>query len=270
MRTAAQRTVRKLANSAYLGSRSYLRTRKLAKLTLSPTAASLALLPEPDHVLVGVQSRLIILRIPKAANSFLSRWLDLLELEKAGLPARDLTDFELWNGGGHRMSPTALLDLPGGYLEALNQPPFRTLCVVRDPLERLVSCYLDKSRSPRTSAIRRKLPARSWGSIERFLTTIMHPRFTYSDPHWAPQSWLVGEGSVRLDDVIPIEDLNRCLLEVGQHLGARVMPVRDPDYKVTNAKKTSEEVVDKSLRFRVYDAFEADLSLHRNARLALQ
>ena len=91
-----------------------------------------------------------------------------------------------------------------GFINCLNSPEYFKFSFVRNPLTRVLSAYLDKiARHPDMTADRKqKLGLHVNEGIPtfgEFIEMIYGHEFRDMNPHWAPQSFLLGIENVRYD-----------------------------------------------------------------------
>lgn len=154
----------------------------------------------------------------------------------------------------------------GGGIECLREADWTSIAVIRDPTERILSAFLDKRRSPANDKIRRRLPRRAWSNFGNFVDVLSTGDFLYADPHWAPQSWQLGDTAEAVDHLIPLPNLDRCLSAIAQELGINPIFVsKDPPWKVTNARLQKHEYLAWRTRGLLSELYSHDANLFRAA-----
>lgn len=255
---------RVLADALYKTSRSYVRARKNAHVEFSRLASAAASIPYPDNVVVGVKSAFIGLLIPKSANTYLAKWLHAMELEAASLLPYQLSHDDLWQRS-HLASTQQLMDLPGGLLAAIESPPYTVVVVIRDPVERLLSCYLDKRRNHALSGIRRELPKSSWSNFEKWVVAVTRGDRLFANEHWAPQAWQIGSLLGYIDELVPLPHVTARLSHLGRERGWSSEPELDPKIHLTGAKDAVSRYVSPAARQLILDHYADDVRLFAEA-----
>lgn len=192
--------------------------------TWTPEIQRLASLPHMQIGQIALASRLVYLAVPKAANSFMRRWINSLEASKS-------MGLDVVIPAGETYAPEwqfcqTVGQISPGLKRHVQKPTFRFFTVVRDPYHRVASAYLDKRRLPDSDPVKAKLPAKAWTSLDAFVQELNKGNRLVSDGHWAPQSWLVGDAITDLDAVLRVENLEAELEQFNaEHGGScQVMP----------------------------------------------
>lgn len=253
-----------LGGAVYNVCRDYVRKRKVSQVRMSVLTTSAPKVPYPDNVVVGVNCGYVGLLIPKSANTYFAKWLHAMELEAAGLRPKPIFHDHVWS-----RSPLAathqLLDLPGGLLAALESPPYSVIAVVRDPVERLLSCYLDKRRNSPGNRSQRQLPKSSWENFDTWVEALSIKDRIYRNQHWAPQNWQIGDLMPHVEYIIPVPDISAQLSGIGRKRGLYSRPEPDPISHRTGAADVLAECVSEKAREMILEIYAADVGLYAQA-----
>ena len=225
----------------------------------------------PDGLIdVVPDRRLIYVGVPKAASSTIKKTLSRL----ADGRAEELQAV-------HRRKDSGLLS-PSKvgverFYELATAPDTLRFSFVRNPYERLVSCWADKFQGvplvggdpfinvylAYRQATDRNLPRGRDAVLPFpvFVEMAIATRLMRIDPHWSLQDDLIDMPGISLDLIGKVENFDEDFARVLEHAGERV-----PDGRGTmNVSQRSQcrDYFDEALAKRVYRAFEKDFDRFR-------
>lgn len=236
--------------------RPYYRTRP--RLWLQP----LGILDQRSLVSLG--HRYLYLRVPKAANTTVTRAL----LERCPEPGLVASDLERDDLGGAKRRVAHLGDLDRAEARALTE--FFIFTVVRDPYARTLSAYLDKFKpgDKHLDRFGEHVAAHDDGTVSfRGFCRYLAAGGEKENAHWMRQTRITGLAD-RLDAVGRVETLEadlRAILEaVGGAAGGSLVRAGPP---ATGATARMAEHYDAECRAIVESVYEADFAAFGYRRL---
>jgi len=186
-------------------------------------------LPHGQIAQIALKSRLCLLAIPKNANTVMRIWTNQLERSQWDLASvRGAAPISNAYAPSSQWCHT-VAQIPAGMRQSLSSEDFCTVMVIRNPFDRFVSCFRDKSASPQ-STVTRKLPPRAWSSPEAFARHLDKKENLFRDGHWAPQSWQVWPLLGDINVLIRAETLSTDLSQFLPDACSRVPPPERHDH----------------------------------------
>ena len=177
--------------------------------------------------LISLQRKYVFFPISKSANSSIKALLFRSELAGTHLQAPQRVHEAV-------SSPLVLPYQLGEecLAEVLENGGFKKFTVVRNPYDRVLSCYLDRLQKEHTRPYKKiaKVLGTSSISLGDFLEVVAEQRYEEMDIHYRPQSVEVAAGHVRFDVVGKFEHLEHDVKRIvelaypelaGQKLGFR-------------------------------------------------
>lgn len=213
----------------------------------------------PDHVLVIPAWKVAYFRVPKAANSAIKRVIaQELGLEVDGRIGS--TKDEFWR---RQKNDTARLIAPREFASNEEYRDYYSFSVVRDPLQRLLSCYRNKIvRNSRLDGSFRRRGFSKQMSLESFVQWACLLPDLITDIHLLSQSqMLCYRGAVLPRTVLQIENLEDgwplVSREIEHHCGVTLV-----DLPIVNAtKRQTNLLLDASLQELVRRRYAKDYTL---------
>lgn len=144
---------------------------------------------------------------------------------------------------------------------------FFRFIVVRDPISRFVSCYLDRisgQRSAPRRRITRQLVTNTDGKIsfDAFLAAVEAQDVREMDPHWKPQYFAINAHVIRFDEVLRFERLQEDMSTVMAKIYPRVWEsidlTRNWSPSRTCAADAVADLVTPGARRQLAKLYEAD------------
>ena len=143
----------------------------------------------------------------------------------------------------------------------LTSPDVFRFTSVRDPYERIVSCWLAKVARPNASQLRKTMEARGDMSLLGFLRYIAETPPLARDIHCRRLVDLIGNGRIRFHVIIRHERFEADLVGLFAHLGKPNLriPPQDPA-RPTKARERLGELLGKAERDLAADIYGADFA----------
>jgi len=149
-------------------------------------------LPHQQIAQVALAGKLIYLAIPKNGNSFVRRVMNQIEM-RAFSVGKELcyTDSESTYDFDKQFLFT-VAQLPGGIRASISEETWVLFTIIRNPYERVMSCFYDKSTNPNAAGTRAQLPSRAWRDFPSFIEELGRKDRLMLDGHWMPQRYQFG------------------------------------------------------------------------------
>ena len=225
--------------------------------------------PQIDRLFViSLRHRYAYCPVSKVANSSIKTFLYEAELLASGY-APDQFDFS-----GRRMhellnSPLVRpFQLPRNLLlKVLEGDEFRRIVAVRHPVERVLSCFLDRvqeTTSHPSGVVRTAMGREDIASVTfaEFVDFIGTQAIRDMDPHWRPIYHEAMFERVRYHDVLRFEDLASELPRLVEALYPRLAGTidfaRNLSPGITDARQRTDEFVTPSIRSRIETIYARD------------
>lgn len=138
---------------------------------------------------------------------------------------------------------------------------------VRNPIDRLVSCYLDRVLTP--TSVPHKTVLNGLGlkegheiKFEEFVDFISSQKIKEMNPHWKPQYYECAYEFVKYDEIYHFENLSESIKDVLQRLYPGVAENIDTSKNYSPAKTSAtarrSELVTPEIAQKIYKTFEID------------
>lgn len=142
------------------------------------------------------------------------------------------------------------------FLHCLQGDDYLTFSFVRNPYTRILSAYLDKivGQSGKVNHIQKEMginPAVHTPSFEEFLDLLSNQNTVDINPHFAPQTFLLGYRSVRYDFIGRFENFNDSIAQLVSSKNLQVPPgvnERGQVHATHAGKKTHEHFTPRSIK----------------------
>lgn len=194
---------------------------------------------------IALKKKILYVETPKVACTQIKRMLQRLEAGPSEILPKNIHDKE--------QSPLASpSNLGGEFFKVLYGDYFR-LIFVRNPITRILSCYLDKFVKNKWEKSRR-LPELGFDpehelTFLEFLTCISKQNPTEMDVHWMPQTSILSLDSVKYDFVGRFENFSEDFERVHRRLGMEYTVCKETRKHRTNASDLVREFYnEKELR----------------------
>ncbi len=211
-------------------------------------------------VQISLKNKYVFFAIPKNASSSIKYILQKFEYQ--GSPF-------IPTGKVHNLAASPLIStyqLPPEMIEdALTAPTYRRFVVVRHPVTRLLSCYLDRMQRPNSNA--RKLVGK-WLNVERdqtitleqFVGAICEKEDRELEQHFRPQADFIAHPTIAISDYIRFEQIREQLPVLLSELGMRNPPSMDEYFSppATGADKKVREYFTSALLAKVKERYRSD------------
>lgn len=225
--------------------------------------------PQLDRLFViSLRHKYAYCPVSKVANSSIKTFLFEAELVACGYA---LDQFDFSGRRMHELLNTPLLypfQLPRNMLlKVLEGDEYRRILAVRHPVDRLLSCYLDRvldatshpSAVVRTALGRDEIASVSFAEFVDFIGT---QEIRDMDPHWRPIYHEALCGTVRYHEVLRFETLDRDLPRLIETLYPRLAGTidfsRNLSPAITDAGARAGEFVTPSIRSRIEEVYARD------------
>lgn len=209
---------------------------------------------------ISLNHKYIFVETPKVACSTIKISLQRLEL---GLEKFERAHFE--DVHVRDFSPLLHLTQLPNFEEYLVSKDYFRFCFVRNPYNRLLSCYLDKIAGPEKYKERISLldfmglDANHQLSFREFVEAIESQSPLEMDYHWRHQSYLTCQTTIQYDFVGKLESFDFDFKKVSEHLSPEMHKYYLSEVRhQTNANQLLLKYYDKDLFDRVYDIYEVD------------
>ncbi|MEM0908791.1 MAG: sulfotransferase family 2 domain-containing protein [Pseudomonadota bacterium] len=218
--------------------------------------------------LISLQQRYLYCPVSKVANSSIKAFLYEAELRNAGF-TRSAADFTTAQVHNFLFGPLLqTYQVPSDMLEdMLSDDTFKRILFVRNPADRLVSCFLDRVRTP--GSVPSKVMQRALGtdnpdeiSFDQFVGVIAEQDIKDMNPHWRPIYYEACSDKIDYNRIYRFEalqsELFRLLEEVypaiagSIDLGINLSPAK------TDAGKRVAEFVTPALKAKIDAIYSVD------------
>jgi len=218
---------------------------------------------KPHHVNYLVNwargSKVIYVETPKVGCTTIKQILQYSELgyDSSRLPV------DIHN---RKLSP---LDSPKNkeheFISCLTSEEYFTFAFVRNPLTRTLSAYLDKitGRPGVTTPIQKEMgidPVKHIPSFAEFIDVIYKTEPLDMNPHWAPQTFLLGYANIRYDYLGRFEFFNTSIDQLVARTALKVSPgaISQGQKHATSASDEIGKYYTPTLLKRVQEIFHDD------------
>jgi len=218
--------------------------------------------------LISLRRRYLYCPVSKVANSSVKAFLYEAEMRACGI-SRKAADFS--TAQVHNLLYGPLIQpfqLPEPLLnEALRAPDFIRFLFVRDPADRLVSCFLDRVRSPRSVPSRIVTTALALSdpqdiSFEAFVSVVASQEVKDMNPHWRPIYHEACCDRIAYNRILRFEDFEASLRRLLEELYPRIARTIDLGLNLspaqTRAKERAAEFVTPQIRARIETIYAKD------------
>lgn len=223
---------------------------------------------EFDHnIHISLKNKFLYVETPKVACSTLKLTLARLELEDESYNRENIHD--------RNVSPLLRASQVGDFNKFLNREEIVKFCFVRNPYERLLSCYLDKVRGRDKATLSGLLCQLGLDqtdynqeiSFEKFLCAVGETPLSMMNSHWRPQYYQTFQGVIQFDRIGKLERFEKDLFEIGMSI-TRDFRAYYHSWVVhqTDSKKLLSNYYTQSLRDRVYKLYEIDFDRFKYRR----
>ena len=213
---------------------------------------------------ISLKHKYIFVETPKVACSTIKMVLQRLELEMEDFIRDEFEDLHI-----REFSPLLqLMQLPN-FEDYFFRHDFYKFCFVRNPYDRLLSCYLDKIANPIISKEKEFL-INYMGldeikdgdhniSFRKFVEVIQKQSLLEMDYHWRPQTYLTCQSSIDYDFIGKLESFDDDFKIISKNISKNMNKYYSPEIRHhTNANKLLDKYYDDDLYDRVYNIYEAD------------
>lgn len=209
---------------------------------------------------VCFERQFIYYRIPKAANTTVISNIYPSEVLAKYSMSSNMAEF--------KSSLPKLSDIPSKDVDSvLNK--FYQFSVVRNPVSRFRSCYLDKVNNDlrKSRSIKKSLGMNESETIDvdNFLY-FLESGGLYENAHWAPQSDLISVDADKLDFLGTVENLHADLPIICRDLGIEVKEIKDWTGNATVRKGKKMPLTDAQLN-RIYRLYECDFECFKYKKI---
>ena len=219
--------------------------------------------------LISLRHRYAFCPISKVANSSIKAFLLEAEAKSCGLHMRE---FEPNKRNVHDVTYGPLLrpfQLPKQQVyNILTSGKFTRFVFVRDPVARLVSCYLDRVRTVRSvphqevaKGIGKEVGAEI--SFKEFVEFVASQDVIDMNPHWRPQFYEGFLDKVKYDHVMRLEnfqnDMGEILTKLYPRVGRDINISENFSPSQTNANDKKIDLVDKGMKAFIEEIYKVDM-----------
>lgn len=227
--------------------------------------------PEVDRLfLISLKHKFVFCPVPKVANSSIKTFLFEAELMDSGI-APGQYDFSARRMHELLNSPFIRpFQLPRGLLQkVLFGPDYRRIVFVRHPVDRIVSCFLDRVQeetSIPSRMIKEALGLDTIGGVSfaDFVDFVGGQSVREMDQHWRPIYYEAMFDQVAYDDVLRFEEiataLPALLRSLYPRLAGRVDLTRNLSPSITGARGKAAELVTPEIRQKIETIYEKDFT----------
>lgn len=212
---------------------------------------------------VSLKHKYIYVETPKVACSTIKISLQRLELEMQNLNREEFEDVHIRD-----FSPLLHLTQLPNFEDYLRSEDYFKFCFVRNPYQRLLSCYLDKIINPISFKEKENILF-SMGletdqnnhniTFNDFVSVIEKQTLLEMDYHWRPQTFLTCQSSINYDFVGKLETFDDDFKEVADNISLDLLEYYLPEVRhQTNSKKLLQNYYDDDLFERVYNIYKVD------------
>lgn len=222
---------------------------------------------------ISLKNRYVYFAVPKCANSTVKYHLQVLEY--TGSPYSVDADHIHDQSRSPLISP---YQLPDDLLEeVLSSDAYTRFIVVRHPVTRLLSCYLDRIQTAKNSTAR-KLVAEWLGigvgsaiSFDQFIRVICEHADKELEQHFKLQSDIVAYPHIPITHTIHFEEIDQQLPQLLKNLGAKKNTKLDENLSPskTSAADRIAQFYTPELLDMVHERYEPDLKAFGYTRLSL-
>lgn len=218
--------------------------------------------------LISMRQRYVYCPISKVANSSIKTFLYEAELRNCGFP-RETFSFD--EGRMHNLLYSPLIlpyQLPMRTLrDILFGDDYMRIVFVRNPVERVLSCFLDRVQKARSRPNRTVLAGLNVENIAdvsftQFVDFIATQEIREMDPHWRPVYHECIFDKIQYDQVLRFEDMGTALPKLLEELYPRIARSldlgRNLSPSVTSAKDRVKEYVTPEARATIEKVYAKD------------
>jgi len=221
-------------------------------------------------VLISLKNKYVYFPIPKNASSTIKHHLQNLEYLGSPYSAKKVHD--------PRYSPLlATYQLPVDLLEeALSSEKYNRFVVVRHPVTRLLSCYLDRIQRGQTVARRRvskwlKVDIDAPITLHQFVQAICEHDDSELEKHFRLQTDFIAYPDISITTVVRFERMREELPELFLKLGMEELPSTDESFSppATDADSKIRQHYDDKLLSMVQERYKRDMEAFGYDRIKL-
>ncbi len=213
---------------------------------------------------ISLKHKYIFVETPKVACSTIKMALQRLELEMEDFIRDEFEDLHI-----REFSPLLQLAQLPNFEDYFLRNDFYKFCFVRNPYNRLLSCYLDKIKNPMITkekefllsymGLDRIRDAKHHIDFRDFVEAIERQSLLEMDYHWRPQSYLTCQSNIDYDFIGKLESFNDDFKVVSGNISKKMNKYFSPEIRhYTNANKLLDKYYDYDLFDRVYNIYEVD------------
>lgn len=210
---------------------------------------------------VSLKYKYIYVETPKVACSTVKMTLQRLELEDPFFTRDDFEDL-------HRREYSPLLKLQQipDFSSYFTRSDFYKFCFVREPYQRLLSCYLDKICRPTNF---KKMVLKAMGldeadinrniSFDEFVEVVENQSPVEMDYHWRPQYYLTCQKNIKYDYIGRLELFSSDFFNIGREISPNFEQYYIPEVRhKTDASTLVSVYYNNELYEKVYEIYEID------------
>lgn len=217
---------------------------------------------------VSLKHKYIFVETPKVACSTIKKTLQRLELENPNFDREDFEDLHL-----REYSPLLKLQQLPNFKTFFEREDFTIFCFVRNPYNRILSCYLDKIKLPLEVTTFKKKVLNSMGlnednierpiSFEEFITVIEKQDPLQMDYHWRPQTYLTCHKMISYDFIGRLENFSDDFKNLGQVISPYFEKYYTHEVRhSTNAVNLLDKYYTDELYNRVFNIYKVDFACY--------
>jgi hypothetical protein len=212
------------------------------------------------NINISLKNNYIYFETPKAACTTIKRTLMNLELEGTGfrpekvhLPAFSTPFIKLFQLNENEA------------LRLLNSNRMFKFCFVRNPFERVLSCYLDKIAGNKPQ---KKKILKYFGNDADIETLIDFDEFIHAvslqsikemDKHWRPQFYQLFGGLIKFDYIGKVETFKDDLIAIDKYLKGKLLKNHENVlWHKTEAKRKIKDFYDDQIAKKVVNLYSVD------------
>ena len=213
-----------------------------------------------EIVHISLQHKYIYVATPKAACSTIKATLIRMELDDKTLK---FADSEVVHD--RRLSPHLNPKQIGSFKEIIADPSFFKFCFVRNPYDRVLSCYLDKiegnaaQKGPLMTQLGRDLFKNETITFREFIELVGAQPISLMNGHWRMQYYQTMQDTIPYDFVGKVESFAEDMATVSEAVGHDVLEFYDGQrLKQTDSVSKRQDYYDEDLKELVYRTYKID------------
>lgn len=192
--------------------------------------------------LISLRQKYVFCPVSKVANSSIKTFLSECELRTAGFPKNA---FNFNDGKIHNMlySPLVLpYQLPSKmFRDAIFGDAYFRFLFVRNPIDRVLSCFLDRVQKKTSRPHRAVVEGLNVSSIEdvsfgQFVDFIATQKIVDMDPHWRPVYYEAIFDKIEYNEVLRFEELATALPRILKEIYPRYADTLDLERNLSPSK----------------------------------